>query len=129
MADEMTDFITFKAKGEDVKVPALSFYTVDLTRPLIEELDPELNWIDYAKKVLEIFMLGTFPDEDQPTRDAKKLDLMKKMSVPEMRDLTTSLNDLLRVSGFIMATAEPAAEAQVPETSLGVGTQMSLLPN
>lgn len=113
------DFAVFKIGGEELKVPPLNFYFLNKCKESLLALGPDLIWIDYAEHVLRI--VASVLSESAPEITLESL--MRKCSVPEMRELPTSMSELLEISGFSMGET-PAAEV-----SDGTGTSTPSSPN
>jgi hypothetical protein len=107
----------FHIGGQDIAVPALTLYVMDRTKDAITALSPDLGFTDYAKRVIEIVSVALEDSRPELTAEA----LARVCSFPDMRDLPSAMNELLRVSGFLMGEAEAA--------SPGTGTSTSSSPN
>lgn len=113
----------FRIGGVDYDVPALALYDLEHSRASIAALSPELDTITYARHVIDIIS-GLLAPDDPEAELAMQKSLMKVCSFPESKGLVTSMNDLLRVSGFDMGEAEPPEGANP-----GTGTSIDSLQN
>ncbi len=111
-----TESATFKIGGQDVMVPALNLYTLGRCKDLLLVMTPDMNWVTYADHVMQIIAITLEDIRPELTLDS----LRKACSVPEIRELSASMNELLTVSGFNAAVGEADATAPVP----GTGTSM-----
>jgi len=117
----------FRIGGRDIRVPSLSLWDLEVSKRDIMLLSPELDWIEYGFTVVRIVARKIVSDKDdagdiETATLALSKEMSKKCSVEEIRNLTSAMNDLLRVSGFVMPGE---AEAANP----GTGTLTESPPN
>ena len=123
MVAPSTDFTEFTIGGQKHRVPALNLFVLTQIRDDLLSLGPDLHFIDYAERVINIVVASKIPS-DFVARALLKEELMKSCSVPEMRELPITLNELLGISGFEMNAGgeSPVGEAEAATESPGTGT-------
>lgn len=102
-----TETSPFKIGGQTIKVPALTLFTLERVKTKIIDLSPNLDWISYAANVIEIVSEAVKESRPDLTVEALK----KACSIAEMRELASSFNKLLEVSGFLMGENQAAGES------------------
>src|SRR5260370_20819892 len=107
----------FRIGGADVPVPAFTLYELEKTRDLLRGLLTGRNWIEYAADVVRVLEVRL--EHMQPREQWTAMAMMKRCSVPEMRKLAGSMNDLLAASGFTAPGEEEAAAAAAETPSPG----------
>jgi hypothetical protein len=116
------EYATFRIGGRDLKVGALTLWDLEQSRADLQDMNPDTPWTQYATTVVRIIARKLRPDAWEPFAES----LAKSCTGPEARNLTSSFNDLWRVSG-LMGEAEAAQEETT--VSPGTGTLTESPPN
>lgn len=114
-----TDTTKFVIGGQDIEVPALTLYAMNLVKDELLSLGPDLDWITYAKNVVHIVYV--LVRSAHPELDVSEEEMLKACSLTEMRQLPVAMNSLLGISGF---DAGPT-EAATAEPGIGISTPSS----
>lgn len=117
--------VTFTIGGEEIRVPVMMFQDLDECKDLLQGMTPDLNWITYAGKVMEVVahQCVAYAHEDLDTVDREGLarelyaKFRKTCRADEAELLAGRMNDLLRRSGFRIPEV-----ATLPVENLGTGT-------
>ena len=129
MADEIngvapTEHAIFTFGTDEIKVPALSLWDLQETKPLFDEIETGMDWRLYAATVVKIVaFVKAGEDATAETRSALANVFMKKCTVEQTRQMSVQMNAWLKVSGFDMG------EDLAAEASPGTGTLMPSSPN
>ena len=117
--------VPFTLGGETLNVPALMFVDAEELRAPLTALGPGQEWIDYANSAIEIIVHQMRTSRPDLTQQAIK----RRMKAGEGAaiGLRTSMNALLRASGFPIPETAPPAPAD--EVNLGIGTSTGSAPS
>ena len=117
-----SDTVKFRVGGEDIDVPALSFWGLKRAKPYLINLDRGLDWIDFGENVMEVLAVALEGKAPKERFSAEALE--RRCSIDEARALSGSMTELLRLSGFLKS-----GEAETQEASPGTGTSTSSSPS
>lgn len=119
-------YTAFKIGGEDVLVPPMTLWAVEILQPELAKISPDLSWVEYAKVVLRIVATcledhkaGADEEPKQENIDATYNKLRRRCIVSEMRTLAGTMDSLLANSGFLGAqTEETQTQTENPGTGM-----------
>lgn len=119
MADNQSE-IVFHISGRDFPVPELRLGILRKVRKEIISLGPDQDFIEYAETVVTI--MGKVLGMDQAAIDT----IMENMTMEDVRTVSSTMTEWLRVSGFLVGAPE---ETQTAMANPGTGTSTELSPN
>ena len=119
-----TEVKNFVIGGQTIPVTALTLYAMEMVKDELLSLGPDLDFITYARNVVRIVYKLT--KLEHPEIDLEEQDLIKVCSISEMRQLATTMNELLELSGFSGGPTEQTPENPETGPTSGIGTSSEL---
>lgn len=112
-----TEHATFEIGNQTIKVPALTFWDLQETKPLFDKMEAGLDWRPRTTLILEVLAFVKAGDAGTPEVRAEMVKAWAKaMSYVQASNKTEEMNTWLRVSGFKLGEDEAATE------NPGIGT-------